>query len=223
MLVTTPVHLRALATSGVAFPPLAHVVSATAPLSAELARQAEDALHCPVHEIYGCTEAGSMCTRRTLDGARWRPYPGLRMAHRDGVTLVSGPHLDATVSTPDLVETHDDGTITLLGRTADMVKVAGKRGSLAELTGKLLGVPGVEDGVVFVPAPDAPQARTAALVVAPNLGESEILDALARQMDPVFLPRPLRIVERLPRNALGKLARTELLALLNSAPPKDAP
>jgi acyl-coenzyme A synthetase/AMP-(fatty) acid ligase len=48
----------------------------------------------------------------------------------------------------------------------------------------------------------------------PALTERQILDALARQMDPVFLPRPLRKVARLPRNALGKLPRAELLALL---------
>ncbi|HUS24308.1 MAG TPA: AMP-binding protein [Candidatus Binatia bacterium] len=216
LLVTTPVHLRALAASGVRFSPLQLVISATAPLSAELARAAEDALGAPVHEIYGCTEAGSMCTRRTLDGPRWRPYPELRMAHRDGMTHVAGPHLDAPVATPDVIESHADGTITLLGRTADMVKIAGKRASLTELTGKLLGVPGVQDGVVFLPGEETPRARLAALVVAPGLAEAAILDALARQMDPVFLPRPLKKVDRLPRNALGKLPREQLLALLRA-------
>jgi acyl-coenzyme A synthetase/AMP-(fatty) acid ligase len=140
------------------------------------------------------------------------------MVHNDGITHVSGPHLDAPVSTPDLVETHADGTLTLLGRSADMVKVAGKRTSLAELTGKLLGVPGVEDGVVFLPAArDGHEVRPAAVVVAPGISEGEILDVLAREMDPVFLPRPLRKVDRLPRNALGKLPRAELLALLRPA------
>ena len=133
------------------------------------------------------------------------------------MTHVSGPHLDGAVSTPDVIETHADGTITLLGRTADMVKVAGKRASLTDLTGKLLGVPGVEDGVVFMPSTERDGARVAALAVAPTLTEAGILDALARHMDPVFLPRPLRIVERLPRNSLGKLPREELLALLRTS------
>lgn len=215
MLVTTPAHLRSLVSAGVAFPKLDYLVSATAPLSSELAREGERVFGCVVQEIYGCTEAGSMCTRRTLDGERWQPYPGLRMVHNDGITHVSGPHLDAPVSTPDLVETHADGSLTLLGRSADMVKVAGKRASLAELTGKLLGIPGVEDGVVFLPAAsDGHETRPAAVVVAPAMSEKQILDALARQMDPVFLPRPLRKVDKLPRNALGKLPRAELLALL---------
>lgn len=220
MLVTTPVHLRSLVASGVAFPSLDYLVSATAPLPVELAQRAEAVFGCAAQEIYGCTEAGSMCTRRTLDGPRWRPYPGLRMVHHDGMTHVSGPHLDAPVSTPDVIEAHEDGRITLLGRSADMVKVAGKRASLTELTGKLLGIAGVEDGVMFLPgSDDGAEPRPAALVVAPALSEAAILDALARQMDPVFLPRPLRKVGRLPRNALGKLLRAELLALLRAPEP----
>jgi len=215
VLITTPVHLKSLSASALKFPAIQSVISATAPLPADLAREAEAALRTRVHEIYGCTEAGSMCTRRTLD-ERWNPYPGLRMVHHDGVTHVSGPHLDAPVSTPDVIETHGDGTITLLGRAADMVKVAGKRASLTELTGKLLGIPGVVDGVVFVPEAGSAQPRPAALVVAPELSEAQILDALSRQMDPVFLPRPLRKVEVLPRNALGKLPRAELMALLGA-------
>jgi acyl-coenzyme A synthetase/AMP-(fatty) acid ligase len=217
LLVTTPVHLRALLASGIRFPPIARVVSATAPLSRQLASQVEARLSTQVYEIYGCTEAGSMCTRRTVEGERWQPFPGLRMVHHEGVTHVSGPHLDAPVSTPDVIEVNEDGTITLLGRTADMIKVAGKRASLTELTGKLLGVPGVEDGVVFLPPTARGEPRPAALVVAPGLSEPEILEALRREMDPVFLPRPLRKVERLPRNELGKLPREQLLALLGRA------
>jgi acyl-coenzyme A synthetase/AMP-(fatty) acid ligase len=218
LLITTPVHLKSLAGAGVQFPAIEKIISATAPLSADLARAAEAALGAPVHEIYGCTEAGSMCTRRTLDGERWRPYPGLRLHHHEGMTHVTGPHLDAAVTTPDVIEAHDDGTITLLGRTADMVKVAGKRASLAQLTGRLLSIPGVEDGVVFLPGDAGEQARTAALVVAPRLTEQQVLRALAALIDPAFLPRPLRRVDQLPRNALGKLPRGELLALLEPAP-----
>lgn len=216
LLVTTPVHLRSLVASGLSFPALERVISATAPLSAALAREAEQRLSTRVHEIYGCTEAGSMCTRRTVDGERWQPYPGLRLRHHEGMTHVTGPHLDAAVATPDVIEAHDDGSITLLGRVGDMIKVAGKRASLSQLTGKLLAIPGVDDGVVFLPGGDGAEGRPAAVVVAPALTEGEILDALAQAVDPVFLPRPLRRVEKLPRNALGKLPRAELLALLEA-------
>jgi acyl-coenzyme A synthetase/AMP-(fatty) acid ligase len=56
--------------------------------------------------------------------------------------------------------------------------------------------------------------RLAALVVAPGMAAGEILDALRAGVDPVFLPRPLKIVAALPRNAAGKLPRAALLDAL---------
>ena len=43
------------------------------------------------------------------------------------------------------------------------------------------------------------------------------LAALRRDIDPVFLPRPLKLVDALPRNETGKLPRVALLALLNGS------
>ncbi|MFZ2755067.1 MAG: AMP-ligase, partial [Lysobacteraceae bacterium] len=54
----------------------------------------------------------------------------------------------------------------------------------------------------------------AALAVAPGLDEAAILLALRQSVDPVFLPRRLRIVDALPRNDTGKLPREALLRLL---------
>ena len=48
----------------------------------------------------------------------------------------------------------------------------------------------------------------------PTLDEAIILDALRASIDPVFLPRPLRLVQALPRNETGKLPRAALLDLL---------
>ncbi|MDE1899755.1 MAG: AMP-ligase, partial [Xanthomonadaceae bacterium] len=58
--------------------------------------------------------------------------------------------------------------------------------------------------------------RIAAAVVAPGLDTTTILAALRAVVDPVFLPRPLRRVDALPRSATGKLPRAALLELLGS-------
>ena len=52
-----------------------------------------------------------------------------------------------------------------------------------------------------------------ALVVAPGLRKATLVQALRQRMDAAFLPRPLVLVEALPRNALGKLPRAALLDL----------
>ncbi len=104
----------------------------------------------------------------------------------------------------------------LRGRNNDLLEIAGKRASLGDLTRRLLAIPGVDDAVIFQLDAEAGTGvrRLAALAVAPQRSEAEILAALRASIDPVFLPRPLRLVEALPRNATGKLPRAELLAAL---------
>jgi acyl-coenzyme A synthetase/AMP-(fatty) acid ligase len=97
-----------------------------------------------------------------------------------------------------------------------MIKVAGKRTSLQELTAQLLAVRGVEDGVVFMPEG---AERPAAAVVAPGMTSAAVLAELRAHLDGVLVPRPLLLVDRLPRNELGKLPREALVHLLESARP----
>ena len=47
-----------------------------------------------------------------------------------------------------------------------------------------------------------------------DLDEAAILHALRLSLDAVFLPRPLKRVAALPRNATGKLPREALLEML---------
>jgi len=58
-------------------------------------------------------------------------------------------------------------------------------------------------------------ARLGAVVVAPTLSVAALTEHLRQRIDPVFLPRPLIMLERLPRNATGKLPQHELQHLAN--------
>jgi acyl-coenzyme A synthetase/AMP-(fatty) acid ligase len=216
VLVTTPVHLRALLESDIDLPPVAVVVSATAPLSPEVARCVEQRYGAALVEFFGSTETCVIASRRTAKETTWRPYPGVALRPVAGGTEVDAPWFPAPTLLQDVLEVGADGTFVVRGRNTDMVEVGGKRASLADLTRRLLAVPGVTDGVVFQPerVGDAPVQRLAALVVAQGLSEAELLERLAPGMDPVFLPRPLVFVSRLPRNDVGKLPREQLLAAL---------
>lgn len=215
VLVTTPVHLRALLASGVALPPLAGIVTATAPLPQALAADAEAAWGCEVRETFGSTETCIIASRRTATEEAWTPFPGVRLQPRPDGTLVSAAQLAAPVLLADLVELRADGGFLLRGRQADLLEIAGKRASLADLTRRLLEVPGVRDGVVFqLDDEHAGVRRIAAAYVSDSLDERAMRDALRRCIDPVFLPRPLRRVPALPRNDTGKLPRAALQRLL---------
>jgi acyl-coenzyme A synthetase/AMP-(fatty) acid ligase len=218
MLVTTPVHLRALVAADPALPELKLLLSATAPLPLALAQDAEARFNAPLFEIYGCTEAGSIATRRPVADLRWRLYPELKLETLAAGSFLHADYLPDPVPLADEVECLDGEHFRLLGRSAELIKVAGKRIALAELTQTLLAIAGVEDGVVLLPEADEAAAvnqRPAALVVAPGLSEAQLLAALAARLDPVFLPRPLKKVASLPRNAVGKLPRAALLELLH--------
>jgi acyl-coenzyme A synthetase/AMP-(fatty) acid ligase len=65
VLVSTPVHLRALVESVLPFPRTALIVSATAPLDATLAAQIEEKLGGHLLEMFGSTETCVFARRRT--------------------------------------------------------------------------------------------------------------------------------------------------------------
>ena len=214
VLVTTPVHLRALELDRTVLPPLALVLSATAPLAVETAAGAEARYGAPVREIFGFTEAGMVAARRTTDGPAWRLLPGVWIRPDGDTFWAEGGHIPQPARFTDIVEVLDRERFAVSGRAADLVNIAGKRASLAGLNAELLAIPGVVDGAFYLPEPGGEGVtRLAALVVAPGLGARRLLAELRQRIDPAFLPRPLRLVERLPRDATGKLSRESLRTL----------
>lgn len=211
VLVTTPIHLRALLNSGLSLPPLALLVSATAPLDPAMARICEQRFEAPLLEIYGCTEAGSIAGRRTARDEPWTFYEGLEL-HAGGPHYhVSAPHLPAPVELHDALIRLDERHFELEGRASDLINIAGKRGSLAALNRVLLDIPGVLDGAFFLPESGSGSTpRLMVFVVAPALASDELLQSLRKELDPAFLPRAIHRVDALPRNATGKLPRQAL-------------
>jgi acyl-coenzyme A synthetase/AMP-(fatty) acid ligase len=215
LLVTTPVHLRVLLAETGILPNVDMVLSATAPLSSELAREAEERFATALIEIYGCSEAGQIAARRTSITDEWHCLDGIVLRQDQAGTWVSGVPIAVETLLSDVIELRDPERFLLKGRIADLVNVAGKRSSLANLNYHLGTIDGVVDGA-FVASEDAPDAvgRLMAFVVAPGLRADDILAVLRQRIDAAFLPRPLVLVDALPRNILGKLPREEVSRLL---------
>ena len=211
MLVTTPFHLKTLLDSGIDLPPIDLTVCATAPLSPQLAARAEAALAAPLMEIYGCTEAGQVASRRTTDGPEWHTYEGLRLSGDGADSVVQGGHVPQPTLLADVLEFIDAQTFRLLGRSNDLINIAGKRSSLSHLNYHLNSIAGIHDGSFWLP-PDEPAhgvKRLTAFVVAPDTPPAalheHIVGALRQRVDAAFLPRRVIAVPALPREPTGKL------------------
>ena len=227
VLVSSPVHLRALLDARLALPEITRVVSATAPLSTQLAQDVEARCNAPLIEIYGSTETGQIASRRPTQSAQWQLFPGIKWVVEGDCLRACGGHIETSVVMSDMIEPTTDGHFLLHGRIADLVNIAGKRHSLAGLNHLLNSIPGVVDGAFYMPDETGDEhnrhnehnghvTRLAACVVAPGLDASHLLAALREHIDPVFLPRPLLLVDALPRNVTGKLPRAALQALFQT-------
>lgn len=216
VLVTTPVHLRALLESDLCWPPVAGIVSATAPLSKALAMEAESRFMAPLVEIYGCTEVGSIASRRPAVETLWTCFDGVELELVDTQCMASAWYFPAPVILGDAIELKGRHRFILQGRSTDVINVAGKRTSLSALNHRLISIAGVVDGVFFLPeAEDHQTARLYALVVAPGVETATIMEKLRQQLDPAFLPRTLYKVNALPRSETGKLSRVALRNLID--------
>ncbi|MBL8303565.1 MAG: acyl-CoA synthetase, partial [Ideonella sp.] len=209
-LVTTPFHLKTLLQSGVALPPVDLVLSATAPLSPQLALQAERAVGGLLVEIYGCTEAGQVATRRTVAGEVWQTFDALCLHREEGPDgerfVVQGGHVLEPTPLADVLQLADATHFRLFGRANDLIHVAGKRSSLGHLNFHLNSIDGVADGAFWLPDEVADGVvRPVAFVVAPTLSTAEVVAALRLRIEPVFVPRRIVFVDALPREATGKL------------------
>lgn len=211
VLVTTPVHLRALLNSRLDFGKLELILTATAPLSSQLGTDIEKALGTTVLEVFGCSESGILASRLVSREDIWSLANVFKLYIEEDHVKISADHLPEDVFLQDVIEKVSNSQFRWLGRRQDLVNIAGKRCSLADINRRLLEISGVYDGVVFFPSEE--ESRLAALVVAPGMKAKDIYDGLRHQIESIFIPRPILMVEQLPRTESGKLPRQSVIEL----------
>ncbi|AIZ33041.1 non-ribosomal peptide synthetase [Pseudomonas parafulva] len=129
----------------------------------------------------------------------------------------------------DLALRQADGSLRLLGRNDQQVKIRGLRLELGEVEQALRSEPGVEQAAVLLDG-EGDHARLLAFVVtADDAGQVESLrDSLALRLPDYMLPSAVFALRTLPLTNNGKLDRQGLLALARQrlqhtrVPPRDA-
>lgn len=220
LLVSTPTHLRALTASSPEPVPLSAVLCATSPLTPELAKKVESQFSCPLREIYGCSEVGSIAVRRTALEQEWLRFNGIRFEKSDKKTVVSAAHLPVSTTLQDNIILCSKQRFSLSGRDSDLIKIAGKRGSLLEINQVLLSFEGLIDGVIIHPEPSNASSKTirlcAVVVLKEGFDKSMLTAFLRERLDNAFVPRPVYIIPSLPRESNSKLLKSKLDKLLRS-------
>jgi long-chain acyl-CoA synthetase len=122
--------------------------------------------------------------------------------------------------TGDLGRLDAAGRLTLTGRVAEELNVAGRKVHPEEVRRVLLELPGVRGAVVVgVPDPHRGQLVAALIETGPECGLSvhAVLQACRARLAPHKVPRRVVLVDRLPSSERGKLPRDEVLRLLRGA------
>ncbi|MCB9138998.1 MAG: acetate--CoA ligase [Caldilineaceae bacterium] len=118
----------------------------------------------------------------------------------------------------DVASWDADGYITVLGRSDDVLNVAGHRIGTADVESALITHPAVaESAVIGVPDPVKGESIKAFIVLALGQSESEevrrsIVDHVRRELGPIATPSGITFVEKLPKTRSGKIVRRLLKA-----------
>lgn len=122
---------------------------------------------------------------------------------------------DGWFMTGDMATRSPDGYIRIVGRkSTDMIKTGGYKVGAGEVEAALLEHPDIAEAAVLgLPDEDLGE-RIVAWVVARDgaaLDEAAVIDHVRRLLSSHKRPRELRVVQELPRNALGKVQKKKLL------------
>ncbi|ARR76937.1 Long-chain-fatty-acid--CoA ligase [Mycobacterium intracellulare subsp. yongonense] len=119
---------------------------------------------------------------------------------------------DGWYRTGDVAVIDGGGMHRIVGReSVDLIKSGGYRIGAGEIETVLLGHPGVQEAAV-VGMPDADLGQRIVAYIVGSANGDELIDYVAQQLSVHKRPREVRVVDALPRNAMGKVLKKELLS-----------
>jgi long-chain acyl-CoA synthetase len=212
-------------------PDLGLCISAGAPLAPETAQAFFGKFGREIHSFYGASECGGICYVRQA-----QPVPGFVGMAMSGVVIeqvdpanpvslirvrsraVAAGYfpepdeekLGGGIFVPDDLLEKTRGGYRIVGRSSDLINVAGKKVHPAEIEAEILRCEGVRAAIVFGRESERRNEEIAACVVAKGLSERELLAHCRARLSSWQVPRRIYFVEAIPVNERGKTSRREL-------------
>ena len=225
-------------------PKLRLCISAGAPLSVTVAEKFRENFRLPIHSFYGASECGGICYDRTatneIEGFVGQPMKDVDLEIVDAAGGASqirvrsaavgdgyfpepdDKKLGNDIFVPDDLLARDEAGFRIVGRISDVINVAGKKVTPAEVEAQLLRFAGVRQAVVFGRPAAAGALRNeevAACVVADadpstglrtRLNEKELQEFCRNALSAWQVPKRIFFVNGIPVNERGKISRREL-------------
>jgi long-chain acyl-CoA synthetase len=212
-------------------PDLRLCISAGAPLPPETAQGFCGKFGREIHSFYGASECGGICYVRAA-----QPVPGFVGEAMSGVEIEQvDPDKPASlirvrsravaagyfpepdedklghgIFVPDDLLEKTPAGYRIVGRSSDLINVAGKKVHPAEVEAEILRCQGVRAAIVFGRESERRNEEIAACVVAKGLSERELLAHCRARLSSWQVPRRIYFVEAIPVNERGKTSRREL-------------
>lgn len=189
-------------------------------------------------ERYGMTEIG-MALSNPYDGPRVAghvgyPLPGVSVRlSEEGEIQVKGPTVfkeywnkpestaesfteDGWFKTGDIAVIDEIGGYRILGRNSvDIIKSGGYKISALEIEEVLRQYPGIADcSVVGLPNDEWGELVAAAIVIKSHVDEKALSTWMREQMPAYKTPRKYAVLAELPRNAMGKVTKKDVVNLI---------
>jgi long-chain acyl-CoA synthetase len=223
-------------------PKLRLCISAGAPLATAVAQQFRQKFRLPIHSFYGASECGGICYDRNgqneEDGFVGHAMEGVAIEMVDPDASASRirvhsaavgdgyfPESDEAklgggLFVPDDLLNKTANGFRIVGRTSDVINVAGKKVNPAEVEAHLLRFSGVRQAVVFGRALKVTfgsnssilrnEQVVACVVASPGVSEAELLEFCRRELSGWQVPKRVFIVDAIPVTERGKISRREL-------------
>ena len=216
-----------------ALPALRLCISAGAPLPLPIAQKFRDRSGLAIHSFYGSSECGGICYDRDApllaQGFVGEPMTGVQLELLDPEsqatrirvnTAAAGdgyfpePHPeklgDGSFAPDDLLSAADGG-FRIVGRTSDLINVAGKKVNPAEVEATLLDFEGLREAAVFGLKSALRNEEVAACIVAsPDVREPDVLEFCRQRLSGWQVPKRIFFLDQMPVNERGKISRRAL-------------
>jgi long-chain acyl-CoA synthetase len=228
-------HLARLRPDDGAFRSVRTFISAGAPLSPVIAASFRERHGRPIHTFYGCSECGGIAYdregRAAERGTVGSPIRGVQLAiSPDSGRLVvesaavaagylqgseeEGVSFDGRRFTvDDLVEAAPDGEVRIVGRSSELINIAGKKVNPREVEAAILRIRGVREVKVFgTPVGERGEIVSAMVVAEDGVRQQEIRAHCLERLSVHKVPRVVTMIDELPVDDRGKVTRSSLLS-----------